>query len=97
MPTGKNSDGPIEDITDVFRAIRAFDSLEVGPVKVEKKRLVAPYTVTIGKKKESTDLIYRFEEEVFDPEDPASVNLASMMAAQVALNYGLFCERLVFR
>ena len=42
-------------------------------------------------------LSYRYEEEVFDPQDPASLNLASMIAAQVALNYGLFCREILFR
>ena len=43
------------------------------------------------------DLIYRYEEAVFDPDDPAALNLASVVAAQVALNYGLFCREIVFR
>jgi creatinine amidohydrolase/Fe(II)-dependent formamide hydrolase-like protein len=33
---------------------------------------------------------------VFDPERPESRNLADMIAAQVALNYGLFCREIVF-
>ncbi|MEX1309997.1 MAG: creatininase family protein, partial [Candidatus Sulfomarinibacteraceae bacterium] len=38
-----------------------------------------------------------YDEDVFSPGDPASANLASMIAAQVALNYGLFCREMVFR
>jgi creatinine amidohydrolase/Fe(II)-dependent formamide hydrolase-like protein len=82
---------------DVFAALRAFDTLQVGPVRVEKKRLVAPYTVTRGAESDTFDLIYRYEEAVFQPGDTASENLAAMIAAQVALNYGLFCDRIVFR
>jgi creatinine amidohydrolase/Fe(II)-dependent formamide hydrolase-like protein len=73
-----------------------FDSMEIGPVRVERMRVTAPYTLVRGRKRQSTDFIYRFEDEVFD-DSPGSRNLASMMAAQVALNYGLFCERLVFK
>jgi hypothetical protein len=45
----------------------------------------------------TTDLAYRFEEDVFVPGEPASLNLASMLAAQAALNYGLFAREIVFR
>ncbi len=47
-------------------------------------------------KKDTIDLIYKYEEPVFDSEDEASVNLASMIAAQVAINYGLFCKKIIF-
>jgi creatinine amidohydrolase/Fe(II)-dependent formamide hydrolase-like protein len=73
-----------------------IDHLEVGPVKVEPRRVTATYTVGRSGEQDSTDLIYRFEEDVFD-DSVESRNLAAMMAAQVALNYGLFCRRLVFR
>ena len=52
--------------------------------------------MTRGRHDEETELIYRYEEDVFDPDDPAALNLASMIAAQVALNYGLFCREIVF-
>ena len=42
-------------------------------------------------------MIYRYEEPVFRAGDPESTALASMIAAQVALNYGLFCRTLRFR
>lgn len=73
-----------------------IDRLEVGPVRVEKQRLVAPYRVIRGDIDDRTELIYRFEEPVFDPEDPECTNLAGLIAAQVALNYGLFCAEIVF-
>jgi creatinine amidohydrolase/Fe(II)-dependent formamide hydrolase-like protein len=50
-----------------------------------------------GSTEDSTELIYRYEEKVFDRDDPSSLNLASMIAVQVALNYGLFCREIVFR
>jgi creatinine amidohydrolase/Fe(II)-dependent formamide hydrolase-like protein len=57
---------------------------------------VAPYRVVVGDTEDTTELIYRYEEKSFVPGDTASLNLASMIAAQVALNYGLFCSELVF-
>jgi len=77
--------------------LKVIDRLEIGPVGLEAKRLVAPYTVIRNGKTDSIDLIYRYEEPVFDPADPGAQNLADMIAAQVALNYGLFCEEIVFR
>jgi len=73
-----------------------LDRLEVGPVRVEPQRVTATYTVVKSGVAESTELVYRFSEPVFD-DAPGSHNLGAMMAAQVALNYGLFCERMVFR
>jgi creatinine amidohydrolase/Fe(II)-dependent formamide hydrolase-like protein len=78
-------------------SLRVIDRLEVGPVRVESKRLVAPYTVHRGEAQDTVDLIYRYEEAVFESEDPGALNLASVIAAQVALNYGLFCDKIVFR
>jgi len=80
---------------DPMAVLLAIDTLEVGPVRVEPRRMIAPYKVTVGDRTDTIDLIYRFEEDVFDPADPASVNLASMMGVQVAINYGLFCRRIV--
>jgi 7-cyano-7-deazaguanine synthase in queuosine biosynthesis len=79
-----------------IESLRVIDRLSVGPVRVERRRLVAPYRVTGSGRQESVDLIYRWEEEVFDPKSAACHNLASMIAAQVALNYGLFCREIEF-
>lgn len=80
---------------DPYAPLRVWDALEVGPVRLEAERLVAPYTVRRGRTVESVDLTYRYEERVFDPDDPVDRNLAAMIAAQVALNYGLFADRIV--
>ena len=54
------------------------------------------YQLTLASgKKQSNELIYSYGQDVFD-ESPGSVNLASMIISQVALNYGLFCRRIVF-
>ena len=73
-----------------------FDRLEIGPVKIEKKKISAPYTIYKNDLTDSIDLIYSYEEEVFDPSDDSHLNLASMILSQVAINYGLFCKKIVF-
>ena len=82
---------------DPLAVLGVWDRLEVGPVRVEPRKLVAPYTVVGRGRRESIDLVYRYEEDVFDPRQPDSMNLAAMICAQVALNYGLFCDEIVFR
>jgi creatinine amidohydrolase/Fe(II)-dependent formamide hydrolase-like protein len=81
---------------DPLRPLRAIGRLAVGPIRLERNRLVAPYQVTQDDKTDATDLIYRFEEDVFVPGEAGSQNLASMIAVQVALNYGLFCDVMAF-
>jgi creatinine amidohydrolase/Fe(II)-dependent formamide hydrolase-like protein len=83
--------------TDPLARLEVIDRLEVGPVALEGHRLTMPYTVLQRGELSSTELAYRFEEDVFDPAEPASRNLASLIGAQVALNYGLFCREIVFR
>jgi len=82
--------------TDPLAPLEVIDRLEVGPVVLEGHRLTMPYVVHQGGGVSSTELAYRFEEEVFDPEAQSSRNLASLIGAQVALNYGLFCREIVF-
>ncbi len=74
-----------------------MDRLEVGPPRVEARRVVTPYTVHARGATSTIDLVYRWEQDVFDPGDPASLNLAALVGAQVALNYGLFAGKIVFR
>jgi hypothetical protein len=83
--------------TDPLTVLQVFDLLEVGPVKVERKRIVVPYRLFQDGREDRTELIYSYEEDVFDPDEEVSQNLASMMAAQVAMNYGLFCRSIRFR
>jgi creatinine amidohydrolase/Fe(II)-dependent formamide hydrolase-like protein len=73
------------------------DRLEVGPVAIDRRGLRAPYRLTVGGETSETVLSYRYEEDVFDPADPMAANLAALIAAQVALNYGLFAGELLFR
>jgi len=84
------------DPADPFAPLRVLERLEVGPVRVQANRLTAPYVVVRNGTEERAELAYRWEEDVFSPDDAASRNLAAMVAAQVALNYGLFCNEIVF-
>jgi uncharacterized NAD-dependent epimerase/dehydratase family protein len=74
----------------------AVDALEIGPIRIFNDRFKAPYSVVKNGTFDTFELIYRFEEPVFDPDDEGSKNLAHLMAAQVAMNYALFCRRIVF-
>lgn len=82
--------------SDPLSRLQVLDRLEVGPVQVGPDRIVAPYQLTTSSSSSTTELVFRYEEPVFDPDDEAHINMASMIAAQVALNYGLFCGEIVF-
>ncbi len=81
---------------DPLSTLLVIDKLTVGPLRLEKKKVIAPYTVDRDGTRASFDFEYSFEEEVFDVNDPRAQNLAHMMTAQVALNYGLFCKEIAF-
>lgn len=82
---------------DNLDVLKAFDRLEIGSARLERRRLMTTYSISKGGRTDSTVLIYRFEDDVFDLDEPACQNLADMIGAQVALNYGLFCDEIVFR
>lgn len=75
-----------------------FQSLRVHELSVLPKQVKASYSLH---KKDgeivSSELIYSYEEAVFQAKSWESVNMASMMVAQVAMNYGLFCEKIIFQ
>ncbi len=82
--------------SDPLRVLKVIDRLEIGPLQLKENRLIAPYKIFQYGKEDIFNLEYSFEEEVFDPDDINSLNLACMIAAQVAINYGLFCHEIVF-
>lgn len=84
---------PKQDPLDILSVI---SKMEIGPIRVERHRLLAPYTVVKKNESSSFELIYHYGENVFDPKEDESLNLASMIATQVALNYGLFCKEIIF-
>ena len=81
---------------DPWSCLHLIDRLEVGPVQIEPNRLVVPHRVVQGDRTDETQLIYRYAENVYDPADPGTIDLANMQAAQIAFNYGLFCDEIVF-
>ena len=105
MPEKSNSrqqshavgEAPGRRSTDELDVLSVIDRLEVGPVHMAKRRLVCPYTVIRGGEQGSRNLIYTYQEDVFALGDAVSKNLANVIAAQLALNYGLFCKKIVFR
>ena len=88
-PVTRSADNPLQGLGVIQR-------LEVGPVRLEKRRATANYRIFQNGRTDSAELIYKFEEDVFVPDEPASHNLASMLSIQVALNYGLFCDEIAF-
>jgi creatinine amidohydrolase/Fe(II)-dependent formamide hydrolase-like protein len=81
---------------DPLGILGVIERLEIGPPTIEKRRITAPYTITRNGETHTTELLYRFEEDAFTPGDRDSMNLASMISAQVGLNYGLFCDEIIF-
>ncbi len=79
-----------------IRSLRVFDCLKVGPVVIEPNRVRARYELTLaGGQVVWNELMYSYQKNVFD-NSSRSVNLASMMLSQVAINYGLFCKEMIF-
>jgi hypothetical protein len=80
-----------------IRSLVVFEKLKVHDLVVEPRRVKARYTLVNAAGEEvSTDLIYSYDKVYFDRKLPADVNMASMMAAQVAMNYGLFFKIIEF-
>lgn len=83
-------------MTDI-RALLVLKQLSIRDLKLEKKRVRATYIVQKQDGTEvSNELLYSYDQAFFDPAAAKDVNLASMMVAQLALNYGLFFEKIVF-
>src|SRR5210317_2074923 len=70
----------------------SFYNLQVEPKKVKITYSVEKHSGEI----DYFQLLYTYEHPCFSKKNPADVNLASMMLAQVALNYGLFFEEIEF-
>lgn len=69
----------------------------IKQIEVVPRKVKALYCVeSFEGETDSYELIYSYEKPYFDKNNAADVNLASMMLAQVALNYGLFFETIEF-
>lgn len=72
-------------------------SLRVCQLEIKPKRVSAVYELVHHDGRVVTNtLFYTYNTALFNKKALADQNLASMMVAQVAMNYGLFCERLLF-
>lgn len=78
------------------KSLVVIDHLVIGPVKIEPGRMMMPYTVHQHGVVSSNELVYKYEENVFDPNNAEDQNVASVMGAQLGLNYGLFCRKITF-
>jgi hypothetical protein len=76
--------------------LQVIDHLRVGPVQLTANRLSMPYTVFRKGEEASNALVYKYDEAVFDPSQASSQQLASVIGAQLAINYGLFCKTITF-
>ncbi|MEQ8707171.1 MAG: hypothetical protein RIC19_24780 [Phaeodactylibacter sp.] len=72
-------------------------SLRVHKLEVKPGRVSATYEILHRDGSTATNvLFYTYNRSTFDKKRKKDLNLASMMVAQVALNYGLFCQELIF-
>ncbi|MCY1721377.1 hypothetical protein OU798_13560 [Prolixibacteraceae bacterium Z1-6] len=79
---------------DSFRVLK---KLSVRNIHIEPRKVKGTYVVEKHSGElTSFDLIYSYESAYFNKNNPADVNLASAMLAQVALNYGLFFDIIEF-
>jgi len=80
----------------IFERLLVLDRLIVTRPRVERRRLTAQLIAVSRRGVTSRgEMGFAYEEDVFQPGDPASENLAALAAAQVALNYGLFAREIV--
>ena len=80
-----------------LESFKTLKKLTVHRIRIEPKSVKADYSVErYSGETTSFEHIYSYEQSYFDKSNPDDANLASMMLAQVALNYGLFFETIEF-
>lgn len=80
-----------------LESFKVLRKLSVSNIHIEPRKVKASYCVEKFTGETSLfELIYSYEHPYFRKKEPGDVNLASMMLAQVALNYGLFFETIEF-
>jgi len=71
--------------------------LSVKNIQINPKKIKASYCIErFDGEIDAYDLTYTYEMPYFDTKSYDDVNLACMMLAQVAINYGLFCSEIEF-
>lgn len=74
-----------------------LDTLKVHDLVIHPKGVKATYTVIHDDGTSfSNELRFSYDAPLFSEQQATDLNLASMMVAQVALNYGLFFRKIVF-
>jgi hypothetical protein len=72
-------------------------SLRIHKPIITPRRVQAVYEIIdLDGNTFTNTLFYTYNDKLFNKKDLADQNLASMMVAQVAMNYGLFCRELIF-
>lgn len=80
-----------------IESFKVLKKLSVKNIHIEPRKVKATYCVEkISGETTSFELIYSYEHPYFNKKLSDDINLASMMLAQVALNYGLFFETIEF-
>jgi creatinine amidohydrolase/Fe(II)-dependent formamide hydrolase-like protein/7-cyano-7-deazaguanine synthase in queuosine biosynthesis len=91
-PTG----APNASSGDPLQRLVVLERLSVGPPRVEKRAIRAQIRIEHRGQLAQTELAFRYDEDVFDPESSADANLAALILAQPMLNYGLFFRDIRF-
>lgn len=74
-----------------------FEKLVITAPRLEKKRISSVYILHKSDGSvEKNELIYSYEQDVFNPANIGDINLSSMILAQLAFNYGLFTKEIEF-
>ncbi|WP_111706249.1 hypothetical protein [Lutibacter citreus] len=80
-----------------LESFKVLRKLSVKNIYIESKKVKASYLVEkYSGETTSFELIYSYDHSYFNKKNPEDINLASIMLAQVALNYGLFFETIEF-
>jgi len=80
-----------------YKSLVVLKSLTIHNVRVLKNKVSATYSVEqMDGTVNQNEFTYSYDEDIFDPQSGIDQNLASMMMAQVAINFGLFCQKIVF-
>lgn len=80
-----------------LESFRVLKKLTIQDIHIEPKKVQAAYMVEKYSGESALfELIYSYDQAFFNKKDPHDINLASMMLAQAALNYGLFFNSIEF-
>ncbi len=80
-----------------LESFSVLKKLSVQQISIEPRKVKATYCVeNFSGEISSYELIYSYEKSYFNRREYNDINLASMMLAQVAVNYGLFFETIEF-